>query len=201
MLEVQALSFDYQDKPLLQDVGWTLSPGKLLHLQGGNGVGKTTFLRLVAGILRPESGDILWENRSIYGDLPAFQRNICYVGHKMGLRLELTVRENCFFDAHWQRKSNVDFQILTQAFGLDHMVDVPCFQLSEGQRRRTALMRLAMSDARLWLLDEPFVALDSQSLESLCNYLLKHLAEAGMIVMTSHQELPALFQSYESYCL
>lgn len=200
MLEVKSLSFEYLDTPLLQQVSWSLSPGRLMHLQGGNGVGKTTLLRLLSGLLPLESGDIVWDNRSIYEDLPAFQRNLCYVGHKMGLSLELSVRENCFFDVHWQRKTCY-FELLLEAFGLQDLIDTPCFQLSEGQRRRTALMRVAMSDARVWLLDEPYVALDSQSTDRLTSCFLSHLADNGMIVMTSHQDLPTLLHDCERYYL
>jgi heme exporter protein A len=200
MLKVNALAFDYIDKPVLSDVQFSLSAGKLLHLQGGNGVGKTTLLRLLAGLLQPSSGGIFWNDASINDDLPSWQQRICYVGHKMGLCPDLTIRENCYFDLHWQRRQ-VSFPDLLKRFNLSALADIPCGKLSQGQKRRAALLRFAMTDARVWLLDEPFVALDRPSMEVLAQCLKQHLAGNGLIVMTSHQSLADSFDDYEVYAL
>ena len=200
MLQVHSLTFDYLEKPLLSDVKFSLASGRLLHLRGGNGVGKTTLLRLLAGLLQPLEGSIFWEGKPITDNLPAFQQRVCYVGHKLGLSLELTVRENCFFDLHWQRKALSPTELL-ERFDLLDFADTPCFQLSQGQRRRVALLRIAMTDARLWLLDEPLVALDKPSTLALFTGFKQHLAENGCIVMTSHQSLPESFGAYEVYSL
>ena len=104
MLQVHSLAFDYQDTPLLNAVNFSLASGKLLHLCGGNGTGKTTLLRVLTGFLTPTSGTIYWNNRPIEEDLRSYQHALCYVGHKMGLSLELSVKENCYFDPHWPKK-------------------------------------------------------------------------------------------------
>lgn len=200
MLKVSALAFDYIDKPLLSGVQFSLEAGRLLHLQGGNGAGKTTLLRLLAGLLQPVEGNIYWDNKSVNEDLPSWQRRICYVGHKMGLSLDLTIRENCHFDLHWQRRP-VCFAELLQLFDLAHLADTLCSKLSQGQKRRAALLRIAMTDARLLLLDEPFVALDKPSTEALVTCLKRHLADDGMVIMTSHQSLTGNFDNYEVYSL
>lgn len=200
MLRVNNLAFDYIDKPLLGGVQFSLDAGKLLHLQGGNGAGKTTLLRILAGLLQPSEGEIFWDNKSVHDDLYAWQKRICYVGHKMGLSLDLTIRENCYFDLHWQRRA-VSFSSLLAFFDLTSLADTPCIKLSQGQRRRAALLRIAMTDAQVWLLDEPFVALDGSSTEILANCLKGHLAENGLVVLTSHQSLADNFDAYEVYSL
>jgi len=201
MLTIQALSFDYLDNPILNQVQFSLNAGSLLHLTGVNGAGKTTLLRLLAGILQPISGEILWQGVPIHEDLPAYQRVICYVGHKLGISPGLTVVENCFFDARWQGASRIFARQLSR-FALTGLADVPCKELSEGQRRRVALMRLGMSRAKLWLLDEPWVALDEPARQALACMIQEHLAEEGMVIMTSHQRLPeCLLDGCMSYAL
>lgn len=200
MLEVKALSFDYLDTPLLHNIKWSLNNGRLMHLCAKNGAGKTTLLRLLAGLMLPISGDILWENQSIYADLEGFQRKICYVGHKTGLSSILTVWENCFFDAHWQRKA-FEFSDLLARFELEGLAETPCFQLSAGQQRRVALLRLVMSDALIWLLDEPYAALDTSGARILTSCLEEHLAGNGLIVMSSHLNLPENLRDNEIYWL
>jgi heme exporter protein A len=200
MLQVHSLTFDYLDKPLLSDVTFSLASGTLLHLCGGNGAGKTTLLKLLAGLLQPQEGSIVWKEKPITDNLHTFQQQVCYVGHKLGLSLELTIRENCFFDLHWQRKA-ISFSDLLERFDLMDFADTPCFQLSQGQRRRVALLRIAMTDACLWLLDEPLVALDKESTLTLITCFQEHLAKNGCIIMTSHQNLPDSFGNYEVYSL
>ena len=200
MLKVNALAFDYIDKAVFRDVQFSLEAGKLLHLQGGNGVGKTTLLKLLAGLLQPSSGEIFWNNIAINDDLPSWQQRICYIGHKLGLSSDLTIKENCYFDLHWQRRP-VSFADLLKSFNLTELADVPCSKLSQGQKRRAALLRIAMTDARVWLLDEPFVALDKPSMNALADCLKQHLADNGLIVMTSHQSLADCFDAYEVYSL
>lgn len=200
MFQVQAISFDYDERPLLQGISFRLAASQLLHLRGGNGSGKTTLLKLLAGILTPGQGDLLWNNRSVYDDLPAYQRQVCYAGHKPGLSPQLTVRENCMFDLHWPR-CKVSLTPLLESASLIHMADTPCHQLSAGQQRRVALLRLEMSDAKLWLLDEPLVALDAAALARFSSSLQRHLARGGMVIMTSHQSLPSELGQHLEYSL
>ncbi len=199
MLDVQALSFDYLDKPLLHKVQFSLAAGQLLHLRGANGVGKTTLLKLLAGLLQPNEGEIIYKGHAINQDLIAYQRQLCYVGHKTGLHPLLTVRENCYFDPHWGRGALTFAQMLAD-FGLQDLADEPCYLLSAGQRRRVSLLRIRMTDANLWLLDEPFVALDANAAQALMVCLEGHLAQGGQVILTSHQALP-FRQTYQEYSL
>ncbi len=200
MLQVERLDFDYSDKPLLQGVQFSVNAGCLLHLRGGNGAGKTTLLKLLAGILRPTQGDIRYSGHSIIKDVAAYQQNICYVGHKAGVSQSLTVRENCRFELRRNRHT-LPFEQFIKSFALEGLDDVPCGLLSVGQRRRVGLLRLAMSEASLWLLDEPLVALDQDAVAILMVSLNKHLARGGLVVLTSHQDLPLSQGNYQEYRL
>jgi heme exporter protein A len=199
MLEVIQLDFDYADRPLLQGINVVVSPGSLLHLKGANGRGKTTLLKLIAGLIHPKEGTIQYQHQSILKDLAHYHRQICYVGHKSGVNQWLTPRENLRFDPHFSvTHSDEEFM---QRFSLQGYEDMPCAFLSEGQRRRVGLMRLLFSQANLWLLDEPFTALDTGAVEALMSCLQNHLEKGGQIVLTSHQPLPFKLEGYQEYHL
>ena len=159
MLDVIDLDFDYQEQPLLKKVSFHLPQGGLMHLRGANGAGKTTLLKLIAGLYHPSQGQIQFVGQPIAENLEAYHRQLCFVGHKTGVNPYLSIRENCFFDTHYG-SYNKDVSDLAELFKLEHHLDTPCGLLSAGQRRQVGLLRLWMSDARLWLLDEPLVALD-----------------------------------------
>ncbi|WP_028388376.1 cytochrome c biogenesis heme-transporting ATPase CcmA [Legionella fairfieldensis] len=199
MLEVYNVSFDYQDKPLLRNVEFSLASGQLLHLRGGNGAGKTTLLKLLTGIFCPHEGEVRYYGKSISEDLVNYQQKLCFIGHKTGINPLLTVRENCFFDMHWGKRA-LNFEQLLADFGLQGLDDEFCCHLSAGQQRRVGLLRIALTDARLWLLDEPLIALDTGAVSALMRCLEHHLTEGGQVVLTSHQPLP-LGQAYQEYLL
>lgn len=200
MLQVIHLDFNYVDKQVLSDIGFSVPLGTLLHLRGSNGCGKTTLLKLLAGILSPERGEIRYGNQPIKNDLAAYQQQICYVGHKTGVSQLLTARENYRFELH-RDKSSLSFEEMIKLFSLQGLEDIPCNLLSVGQRRRVALLRLLMSKAPLWLLDEPLVALDKEAIASLINVITNHLHCGGQVVLTSHQDLPLRKTDYLEYFL
>lgn len=176
MLRVSELAFDYEDKLLIQGVSFVLSPGAALHVKGENGVGKTTLLKLLAGLLTPHAGEV------------AYRGEIAYVGHKEGVNTHLTPREHLQFDLNLKHQS--DIKHLIKQLALEDVEDTPMALLSAGQKRRTGLLRLCVSDAKLWLLDEPLVGLDTKGMQILGNLMQEHLKREGMIVFTSHQTLP-----------
>jgi heme exporter protein A len=200
MLKVSRLYFDYPAQSLLQDVQLTVNPGTLMHIRGSNGSGKTTLLKLLAGLLTPISGEILWNNDSITDNLSAYQHNLCYVGHKTGMSQLLTVKENCHYDVIPHHSALSDTECI-QTLGLASVNDVACGLLSVGQKRRVGLLRLLTSKAPLWLLDEPFVALDETALSTLMNIINNHIEQKGIIVLTSHQSLPSATKGVQEYCL
>ncbi len=200
MLEVIDLGFDYPDKQVLHGIQFTVNPGCILHLRGGNGAGKTTLLKLLAGILHPVHGDIRYDGHSITENIAAYQQHICYVGHKTGVSQLLTVRENCRFELH-RDQSILSFEEMINLFSLQGLEDVGCNLLSVGQRRRVGLLRLLMSNAPLWLLDEPLVGLDKDAISLLMASLTKHQTRGGQIILTSHQNLPLRQENFQEYCL
>ncbi len=201
MLEVTNLHFDYHDQPLLSEVSFSLPAGGLLHLRGANGAGKTTLLKLMAGLYRPLEGDVRFSGLSIYANLAAYQRQICFVGHKTGINPNLTLRENCFFDLQCSEAYSEVIDELAVVFKLEHYLDFPCGLLSAGQKRQVGLLRLWMSQAKLWLLDEPLVALDDMALELVMQKIAKHRKQGGLVLLTSHQQLPLDCADYKEYRL
>lgn len=200
MLHVNNLSFDYADSPLLEGLNFAVPAGELLHLQGENGSGKTTLLKLLSGLLSPSAGEIYFKGEPIERSLKTYQRQLCYIGHKMGISPALTARQNVLFDTHHGRRL-MDFEQSIKALSLQGLDNVPCFQLSAGQRRRVALLRLLMTTAQLWLLDEPFVALDTRAINFLKERLVEHMGQGGAVVLTSHQPLPFKRDTYLELCL
>lgn len=198
MLDVIDLGFDYLEQPLLNEVTFHLPVGGLLHLKGANGAGKTTLLKLIAGLYRPIQGEIQFSGKSIHQDLASYQHQLCFVGHKTGSNPGLTLRENCFFDLHYQEDS---IEELAAIFKLEPHLDSPCGLLSAGQRRQVGLLRLWMSAAKLWLLDEPLVALDDTALNLIMAKIDSHRKQGGAVLLTSHQKLPLSSSAYEEYCL
>lgn len=201
MLEVSALTFDYADKPLLNNLNLIVKPHEFCHIQGKNGVGKTTFLKLLAGILAPLTGNIIYKGHSIETDRLNYQNNLCYVGIKPGISMNLTVQENCFFDLHWDPSFTHQLDSFLIFFGLKGFEKERCAYLSTGQQRRVALLRLAFTKAKLWLLDEPLVGLDEKMINSLMILFKNHLQQGGQIVLTSHQTLPIEGVSKVEYLL
>lgn len=179
MLNVRALQFDYGDRALLQNINFSLEAGAVLHIKGANGAGKTTLLKLLAGLLHPAAGQINHKNK----------QHVCYVGHKPGVNLRLTPREHVRLDLS-TNLSKLGIDRALQRLRLADIQDTPCGLLSAGQRRRVGLLQLLNSDALLWLLDEPLVALDQANMQILGDVLLTHVGTGGAVVFTSHQPLP-----------
>lgn len=198
MLDVKCLGFSYPDKQILNDIHFSLQAGALLHLRGENGSGKTTLLKILAGLYAPEEGGIWYQSNNVLEDIAWYQQQICYVGHKTGISLPLTVKENCLFNFHY---TGDNLACVLEQFDLERLADTYCSQLSAGQKRRVGLLRLALSNASLWLLDEPLVALDEQAISLLMRQLQRHVTAGGQVILTSHQAIPELDVPYKEYYL
>jgi heme exporter protein A len=179
MLKLQNLSFEYPDSIILNNVNFVLHPGAILHLQGINGSGKTTLLKIIAGIMPMDSGDIIYKGSSITNDKNSYQEHISYVGHKLGISSILTIREN--YHAYSELYN------LSCKFSLDECLDLPFHILSMGQKKRASLLRLTLENKNIWILDEPFVSLDTKFLDFFTQLMLEHIKSGGMIVFSSHQ--------------
>lgn len=200
VLDVREVGYDYPEQQLLQGVKFTLQAGELLHIRGSNGSGKTTLLKLLAGLLQPSRGAIYYQDGAIANNLTPYQQVICYIGHRPGISQLLTVRENCQFELH-QVNQTFSLEKLMTTFSLQGFEDVPCGLLSAGQQRRVGLLRLLVTQAKLWLLDEPIVSLDKASIDVFMQLVQQHLMRGGMVVLTSHQSLPGINSNCQEYCL
>lgn len=193
MLTISNISCVRGHKPLFAPVSFSLQDGQALHLEGDNGVGKTSLLRIICGLSPADSGEVLWNGVALNQQHPevveAFRASLCYVGHNLSLKDELTPIENLLFDAQvtghsLSREKGMD---ALRKMGLNNRTHLPLRVLSQGQKRRTALARLSVTDAKLWVLDEPFVALDPQSLDYLRAILANHVQQGGLLLFSSHQ--------------
>lgn len=189
MFSVTHLSCSRGEKRLFSGVTFSLQPGQWLHLEGDNGVGKTSLLRLVCGLSALEEGEICWHQQSVIQNPQEFRANLAYLGHQLALKEDLTPLENLRADAAVAgRPLSVTEALKALAqLGLRGREHLPVRVLSQGQKRRTALARLWVSTAKLWILDEPFVALDTTAQNALSAVINAHLANQGMVLLTSHQ--------------
>lgn len=168
-----------------------INAGELLYLRGPNGAGKTSLLRILTGLSEPELGTVLYNGIDISKDKSGYYQALFYLGHKSGTNGSLSALDNLSF---WlaQHKVSVDVNALydvLEKVGLVGLEDVPVRYLSAGQQRRVALSRLWLKPAKVWILDEPFTALDVKGIHMLESIMKDHVAKGGLIVTTSHQPL------------
>lgn len=175
---------------LFEDLAFEVPGGSALLIRGPNGSGKTTLLRVISGLTTPESGEIHWHGKSLRS--AARQTTVlAYSGHATALKADLTIRENLSFFARLQGVSADRLMEYLEAVGVADRADLPVRLLSAGQKRRTALARLLMSPAPLWLLDEPHTNLDAAGRRFLDGALTRHLAAGGIAAIAAHQPFEA----------
>src|SRR5450759_3733293 len=185
MLEARQLECTRGERRLFRELSFRLGRGQLLRVAGANGSGKTSLLRIMCGLLTPSAGELRWRGRPIRAEREEYSRNLVFIGHLNALKDDLTALENLQVGA-----ALAGMLAGLDRFGVAHCAELPAKVLSQGQRRRVALARLALSPAvPLWILDEPFSALDVGAVMELERLLSAHLASGGMVVLTTHQEV------------
>jgi len=191
VLEVRGLECVRGDHRLFTDLSFSLQGGELLRLRGSNGSGKTSLLRILCGLLEPAEGEVLWKGGNILAQRDEFNAELLYLGHLNGIKAELTGFENLRISNTLRGEMPTDDQIYDALgkIGLGGREDLPTQVLSQGQKRRVALARLLLSREALWVLDEPFTALDVKAVEQLARLIEGHLQKGGMVVYTTHQEV------------
>lgn len=193
MIELRGVACVRGGRTLFKQLDCQLAAGHLLRVRGANGAGKTSLLRVVCGLLPAAEGQVLWHGEPI-GDLGEdFNRALVYIGHAAALKDDLSALENlqaaCLLGGLRVSPSQATQALITA--GLPGRQRTPVRQLSQGQRRRVALARLVLAQQTpLWVLDEPFNALDTAATAWLCDVLQSHLERDGLVVLTSHQDLP-----------
>ena len=187
LLEGAGLECIRDDRVLFSGLDFVLGPGQTLLLEGRNGSGKTSLLRILCGIRLPETGAVNWCGEDIYSLGPIYHEHIAYVGHRDGLKLDLTPLENLAM-ARGLGSSNPDISPdgALRRVDLLGFEDIPTRNLSAGQQRRLALARLLVTRAKLWILDEPFTSLDVYGIELAEALFHEHISRGGMLAMTSH---------------
>lgn len=177
-------------RQLVADFGFALEGGELAHLSGANGSGKTSLIRVLLGLTRPEQGEIRWCGQSIYKADAGYRDASAYVGHSGGTTANLSAAENLRYAASLMAaRPRLAIGPALSRVGLAHIGERPAATLSAGQRRRLALARLLMSPARLWFLDEPLTSLDRAGVELVGSLVREHLSAGGMAVVATHQPL------------
>lgn len=191
-LSVRGLTLRRGRRYVCDRLEFSVAAGERLEVTGPNGAGKTSLLRVLAGLSEADAGEVRWRGERCAGTRLRCLSEVCYVGHKTGLKVELSPRENLAFYAGLKRGGAPGAsKILTalERFGLADFADTPCGALSEGQRRRAALARLPVEGARLWLLDEPAATLDREGVGVLERLLDEHRLSGGVAVVATHQPL------------
>lgn len=189
MLEISGLACERGGRRLFANLRFALAPGGLLRVRGANGSGKTTLLRALAGLTRPAAGAVRWRGAPAGED---FRREMLFLGHAPAVKDEMTVAENLQFACRISCLSTSVSKIkgALEQLDISRLANLPVRYLSQGQRKRAALARLALSaGVPLWLLDEPFAALDDAGVAQLSELCAAHLARGGMLVLTTHQDV------------
>jgi heme exporter protein A len=180
------------ERNLFANVNFEIQAGDAMRIVGTNGSGKTSLLRLLCGLASPAEGEVRWNGRNVRSVREEFCGDLIYLGHANGVKDDLAAWENLVVAATLSGYpvSREQAWEALDALGLGEVGLLPTRSLSQGQRKRVALARLWMkSKTKLWILDEPFTALDRGAVEQLCGVLSKHLASGGMLVFTTHQEI------------
>lgn len=193
MLEIKDVSCVRGDRILFSGLTFSLAPGTICRILGPNGTGKTSLLRMLSGLSAPADGSILWNGASIYSLREEFFRHLLYFGHAPAIKDELTAEENLQVAATVAglEVSRAEVRQALAHMGLRGREDLPARVLSQGQRRRVNLARMTLPGApALWVLDEPFSALDVAAVAQLREIVESHAKQGGVVVFTTHQDAP-----------
>lgn len=202
LLHIKSVTCIKQERCLFADLNFSLNSGQIMQLAGPNGAGKTSLLRIIAGFSVPDEGAVLFQEQPISKYYEEYARELLFIGHKTGVNTQLSAVENV---RHWLQINGYinqpDLYPILAQLGLVGLEDVPVRMLSAGQQRRVALVRLWLSEAKLWVLDEPFTALDKSGVAFLQQRFTEHLQSGGAILLTTHQDLTTHFSNLQTVTL
>jgi len=179
------------EKELFSGLSFVLNSKQLMRIEGQNGTGKTTLLRTLCGLSQAEKGDVLWQDKLIKKQEEAFLKELFFLGHHNAIKADLSALENLQINTALAGDKFTEEQLLQalEDIGLFGSEYKPSAHLSQGQKRRVSLAGLLLSKAKLWILDEPFVALDGFAVKKLQDVIANHVENNGMVILTTHQEV------------
>jgi len=189
LLQISNLACIRDDRVLFEHLNLSLAAGQMLLVEGRNGSGKTSLLRILTGLKLADEGEVLWQGKAIDQLAADYTEQVSYVGHHDGVKRDLSCLENLRLVQAMGKPSGVKLDEALDRVSLYRYGDTRVSNLSAGQRRRLALSRLMVTDSLLWILDEPFTSLDKKSMASFESMFERHLAGQGSIVMTSHHDI------------
>ena len=191
MLEASNLECTRGDHVLFSSLSFSLKAGELIHLCGSNGSGKTSLLRIISGLLTPTAGEVVWNGDNIASLREEYYADLSYFGHHNAIKDVFTAIENLQAANKLAGIDSSEDEVLDvlAKMGLQGREDLPTYFLSQGQKRRVALARLLFSKKKLWVLDEPFSALDVKAVDLLQSVISEHLEKGGMVMLTTHQDV------------
>jgi heme exporter protein A len=202
LLDVQNVACSRGYRDLFAGLDFQLTPGQVLRVEGENGSGKTSLLRILAGLAQPVTGEVLWDGCKINNAESGYFQDLLYLGHKPGIKFELTATENlCMSRALFGSRAENGIEEALYQVGLYGFEDIPCGMLSAGQKRRVALAQLLLTRAHLWILDEPYTSLDVKAVGFLEQVFAEHVAGGGMLIITSHQPVSVKDCDFRRLCL
>lgn len=185
-LEARNLSCIRDERVLFSELNFVLTSGQVLLIEGANGAGKTSLLRILTGFRKPDDGDLFWDDLLI-DDTQDFYQDTAYIGHNNGLKDTLTAEENLHY-AQALASITATIDDALEQVGLNGYQDTLVRFMSAGQRRRLALARLLCTHKPLWILDEPFTSLDRASIRLFEQFITAHVTQGGLVIMTSHHD-------------
>ena len=189
LLSAKSLTCIREDRLLFEALNIDVSPGDIVQIEGPNGAGKTSLLRILAGLSQPYEGNVYFQAENISDQRETFHQNLLYLGHLPGVKDEMTAQENLEFNLALHGLNKATAESTLAEVSLLGFEDTLAAHLSAGQHRRIALARLWQSQAKVWILDEPFTAIDKLGVEKLEQLFLQHADNGGCVILTTHQDL------------
>lgn len=189
LISADKLTCIREERVLFDELSFNINTGEIVQIEGPNGAGKTSLLRILAGLSRPYAGQVRYLTEDINRCRDEYNEDLLYLGHLTGVKSELTAEENLNFNLRISGYDDFDTTVTLAKVNLSGFEEALAGHLSAGQHRRTALARLWHSNCKIWILDEPFTAIDKKGVEELEQLFLQHADNGGCVILTTHQDM------------